>query len=318
MGSSPITVFLCGVCPCLLCVQVAGAIVMDLPGLLFFTTYTLLVLFWAEIYHQVRPPLQHPANEQRLQQSGRTGGAAWLPRAQRCLLVTVQSPLLKMRMFTSNSREQSFWQDSPPVVLHPDYFPATQSVSLLFVQARSLPTDSLRPAFLITNAAVYAVQVSYLGLHHRGTDQGHVIVIPKCWNMWTTLACMRCAAGSGGPSGGRKGDALSHPRRPGGKRAAGLLQVCKEQHAVTSGVLVVLLEGPSPLGRRVLTRCFPLWWRAVGDLGDHVPGAGPAPHHRHGGQALLCARVAGGRGRLPAVWGTVSATPRCLASWPSS
>jgi hypothetical protein len=57
--------------------QVAGAIVMDLPGLLFFTTYTLLVLFWAEIYHQ----------------------------------------------------------------------------------ARSLPTDSLRPAFLITNAAVYAVQL---------------------------------------------------------------------------------------------------------------------------------------------------------------
>lgn len=27
--------------------------VLDLPGLLFFSTYTLLVLFWAEIYHQV-------------------------------------------------------------------------------------------------------------------------------------------------------------------------------------------------------------------------------------------------------------------------
>ncbi|CAN1222377.1 Tobamovirus multiplication protein 1 [Linum grandiflorum] len=26
---------------------------LDLPGLLFFSTYTLLVLFWAEIYHQV-------------------------------------------------------------------------------------------------------------------------------------------------------------------------------------------------------------------------------------------------------------------------
>jgi hypothetical protein len=217
VGSSPLTVFLRRVCPCLLCVQVAGAIVMDLPGLLFFTTYTLLVLFWAEIYHQVRPPLQHPANEQRLQQSGRTGGAAWLPSAQRCLLVTVQSPLLKMRMFTLNSHERSFWQDSPIVVPHPDYLPAMQSVSLLFVQARSLPTDSLRPAFLITNAAVYAVQVSYLGLHHRGTDQVPVIVIPKCWNMWTTPACscIRCAAGSGGPSGSRKGDA--HPRRPGGK-----------------------------------------------------------------------------------------------------
>lgn len=29
-------------------------VLLDLPGLLFFSTYTLLVLFWAEIYHQVR------------------------------------------------------------------------------------------------------------------------------------------------------------------------------------------------------------------------------------------------------------------------
>ncbi|KAL8097482.1 tobamovirus multiplication protein 1-like [Apium graveolens] len=29
-------------------------IILDLPGLLFFSTYTLLVLFWAEIYHQAR------------------------------------------------------------------------------------------------------------------------------------------------------------------------------------------------------------------------------------------------------------------------
>ncbi|KAM1030463.1 hypothetical protein FF1_034314 [Malus domestica] len=29
-------------------------LLMDLPGLLFFSTYTLLVLFWAEIYHQAR------------------------------------------------------------------------------------------------------------------------------------------------------------------------------------------------------------------------------------------------------------------------
>ena len=29
------------------------AVLLDLPGLLFLTTYTLLVLFWAEIYHQV-------------------------------------------------------------------------------------------------------------------------------------------------------------------------------------------------------------------------------------------------------------------------
>ncbi|KAJ0681821.1 hypothetical protein HanPI659440_Chr16g0640411 [Helianthus annuus] len=33
--------------------KVLDIILLDLPGLLFFSTYTLLVLFWAEIYHQV-------------------------------------------------------------------------------------------------------------------------------------------------------------------------------------------------------------------------------------------------------------------------
>jgi hypothetical protein len=32
--------------------QVLILVLLGLPGLLFFTTYTLLVLFWAEIYHQ--------------------------------------------------------------------------------------------------------------------------------------------------------------------------------------------------------------------------------------------------------------------------
>ncbi|GAB2229981.1 hypothetical protein Droror1_Dr00014237 [Drosera rotundifolia] len=34
--------------------KVLALVVLDLPGLLFFTTYTLLVLFWAEIYYQAR------------------------------------------------------------------------------------------------------------------------------------------------------------------------------------------------------------------------------------------------------------------------
>ncbi|XP_062161439.1 tobamovirus multiplication protein 1 [Alnus glutinosa] len=34
--------------------KVLVLVLLDLPGLLFFTTYTLLVLFWAEIYHQAR------------------------------------------------------------------------------------------------------------------------------------------------------------------------------------------------------------------------------------------------------------------------
>ncbi|KAJ3688727.1 hypothetical protein LUZ61_017891 [Rhynchospora tenuis] len=34
--------------------KVIALILLDLPSLLFFTTFTLLVLFWAEIYHQAR------------------------------------------------------------------------------------------------------------------------------------------------------------------------------------------------------------------------------------------------------------------------
>ncbi|KAF3327569.1 tobamovirus multiplication protein 1-like protein [Carex littledalei] len=34
--------------------KVIALILLDLPGLLLFTTFTLLVLFWAEIYHQAR------------------------------------------------------------------------------------------------------------------------------------------------------------------------------------------------------------------------------------------------------------------------
>ncbi|CAA2954712.1 tobamovirus multiplication 1 [Olea europaea subsp. europaea] len=34
--------------------RVLTLVLLDIPGLLFFSTYTLLVLFWAEIYHQAR------------------------------------------------------------------------------------------------------------------------------------------------------------------------------------------------------------------------------------------------------------------------
>ncbi|CAI9104033.1 OLC1v1002639C5 [Oldenlandia corymbosa var. corymbosa] len=34
--------------------KVIEMMLLELPGLLFFSTYTLLVLFWAEIYHQAR------------------------------------------------------------------------------------------------------------------------------------------------------------------------------------------------------------------------------------------------------------------------
>ncbi|KAF7001204.1 hypothetical protein CFC21_016918 [Triticum aestivum] len=38
----------------LLQTKVYKLVLLDLPGLLFFSAYTLLVLFWAEIYHQAR------------------------------------------------------------------------------------------------------------------------------------------------------------------------------------------------------------------------------------------------------------------------
>lgn len=39
--------------------QVFTLVLLDLPGILFFSTYTLLVLFWAEIYRQVSVRLHY-------------------------------------------------------------------------------------------------------------------------------------------------------------------------------------------------------------------------------------------------------------------
>ncbi|GAB4830899.1 E3 ubiquitin-protein ligase tom1 [Ancistrocladus abbreviatus] len=47
--------------------KVAILVLLDLPGLLFFSTYTLLVLFWAEIYHQHNEQARSlPADKLRL------------------------------------------------------------------------------------------------------------------------------------------------------------------------------------------------------------------------------------------------------------
>ncbi|WOL12211.1 tobamovirus multiplication protein 1-like isoform X1 [Canna indica] len=43
--------------------RVFTLVLLDLPGLIFFSTYTLLVLFWAEIYHQA---MSHPSNNVRI------------------------------------------------------------------------------------------------------------------------------------------------------------------------------------------------------------------------------------------------------------
>uniref|UniRef100_A0A0D9WUJ9 THH1/TOM1/TOM3 domain-containing protein n=1 Tax=Leersia perrieri TaxID=77586 RepID=A0A0D9WUJ9_9ORYZ len=46
----------------LLPTKVYKLVLLDLPGLLFFSTYILLVLFWAEIYHQVLANATHVFN----------------------------------------------------------------------------------------------------------------------------------------------------------------------------------------------------------------------------------------------------------------
>lgn len=89
-------------------------LLFDLPGLLFFTTYTLLVLFWAEIYHQ----------------------------------------------------------------------------------AKSLPTGKLRPTFMATNVAVYAVQVGLLvffGLAPSGSRLQEVAMFSS--NMFLVLVSIAAAGG---------------------------------------------------------------------------------------------------------------------------
>lgn len=41
--------------------QILTFVALDAPGLLFFSTYSLLVLFWAEIYHQAQNPSAPPS-----------------------------------------------------------------------------------------------------------------------------------------------------------------------------------------------------------------------------------------------------------------
>ncbi|XP_017408044.1 tobamovirus multiplication protein 1 isoform X2 [Vigna angularis] len=78
---------------------------MELPSLLFFSTCTLLVLFWAEIYHEV------------------------------CLL--------------------SFGRTTLTVIILWNIF----FICLECIQARSEPSQKLRPAYVIINGFIYLVQI---------------------------------------------------------------------------------------------------------------------------------------------------------------
>ncbi|KAM0071521.1 hypothetical protein Hdeb2414_s0001g00026231 [Helianthus debilis subsp. tardiflorus] len=49
---------------------------LEVPGLLFFSTYTLTVLFWAEIYHQAKNLPTRFTSTRRLLSSDSTAGAS--------------------------------------------------------------------------------------------------------------------------------------------------------------------------------------------------------------------------------------------------
>lgn len=112
--------------PLLLPPQVYKLVLLDLPGLLFFSTYTLLVLFWAEIYHQV-PHSPFVLNH--------------LHFFFHFYYIRKGKPWVSLH-FTIRNRKQMI-----------------RAQILVELQARSLPTDKLRPAYIAVNTIIYVVQV---------------------------------------------------------------------------------------------------------------------------------------------------------------
>lgn len=110
--------------------QILQHVLLDLPGILFFTTYTLLVLFWAEIYHQV------------------SYSDAYFTQLE-CIYTRLWSGMMYIWLCSS------LWWKRFEI----------DSGGFVVFQARSLPTDSLRPTFLMTNALIYFIQVCFWKLN---------------------------------------------------------------------------------------------------------------------------------------------------------
>lgn len=94
-----------------------------MPSLAFFTTYALLVLFWAEIYYQVRVQFEVVC----------------------FLLVCCGMSVYDYALITSSKGGLLI-----------------TTLDLNVKQARAASTDGLRPSFFSVNAVVYAVQVKFL------------------------------------------------------------------------------------------------------------------------------------------------------------
>lgn len=107
---------------------------LDLPGLLFFSTYTLLVLFWAEIFHQVM-----------------------LFGSQRSLTNYSSQDIFKGIMLDCSSI--IFLVEESLTILIIFIIDQVLLIAYYFSQARNLPIDKLRPAYYAINAVVYFIQV---------------------------------------------------------------------------------------------------------------------------------------------------------------
>ncbi|KAL6197952.1 hypothetical protein ACLB2K_027744 [Fragaria x ananassa] len=109
-------------------------VLLDLPGLLFFSTYTLLVLFWAEIYHQASALFSCMVSLMLVLVS------CYLKAKTSVLLIYLDKELMN------------------GVIVH-NQLGSLTLFNHYYEQARSLPTDKLRIVYISVNAGMYFVQI---------------------------------------------------------------------------------------------------------------------------------------------------------------
>lgn len=119
---------------CCMLNQVLILVLLDLPGLLFFSTYTLLVLFWAEIYHQASALFSCTVSLMLVLVS------CYLKAKTSVLLIYLDKELMN------------------GVIVH-NQLGLLTLFNHYYEQARSLPTDKLRIVYISVNAGMYFVQV---------------------------------------------------------------------------------------------------------------------------------------------------------------
>lgn len=108
--------------------KVLTLVLLDFPGLLFFTTYTLLVLFWAEIYYQAG---NHPTDKLR----------AWYIGVN-CVVYIMQGLIWLLVWIHNNSFVETIGQISIAVVSFIAALGFLLYGGRLFVMLRHFPVES--------------------------------------------------------------------------------------------------------------------------------------------------------------------------------